>query len=65
MELLPSIHFNPQGHEMGMIEDMDAVVLWLSTVTVRFVSSIQQTKVDSKTDGNGQPEKRFKKRFHS
>lgn len=52
---------------MGMIEDMDAVVLWLSTVTVRFVSSIQQTKVDSKTDGvgNGQPEKRFKKRFYS
>jgi hypothetical protein len=36
---------------MGMIEDMDAAVLWLSSVSVRFVSVIQQTKEDTKSDG--------------
>lgn len=35
---------------MGMIEDMDAAVLWLSTVTIRFVDSIR--KVDSKYVNN-------------
>lgn len=39
-----------QGHEMGMIEDMDAAVLWLSTVTIRLVDSIR--KVDSKHDSD-------------
>jgi hypothetical protein len=54
---------------MAMIEDMDAAVLWLSTVSVRFVNSIQQTKVDSKNDSDAsvQPEKRerTKKRYHA
>jgi hypothetical protein len=28
-----------QGHEMGMIEDLETATLWLSSVTVRLVRS--------------------------
>jgi hypothetical protein len=42
-----------QGHEMGMIEDMDAAVLWLSAVSIRFVNAIPETKVESKNEAEG------------
>jgi hypothetical protein len=38
---------------MGMIEDMDAAVLWLSTVSIRFVNAIPETKVESKNEAEG------------
>lgn len=47
---------------MGMIEDMDAAVLWLSSVTIRFVNSIQQTKLEPKSDGDTQSDKRERRR---
>jgi hypothetical protein len=41
-----------QGHEMGMIEDMDSAVLWLSTVTIRFINTIPEITVESKSEGD-------------
>jgi hypothetical protein len=39
--LLPVESFlSTQGHEMGMIEDLEAAVLWLSSVKIRLVSSV-------------------------
>jgi len=49
-----------QGHEMGMIEDMDTAVLWLSTVTIRLVRSVQQEKFRS---SEAQTERRQRKRL--
>jgi hypothetical protein len=37
---------------MGMIEDMDSAVLWLSTVTIRFINTIPEITVESKSEGD-------------
>jgi hypothetical protein len=50
-------HF--QGHEMGMIEDMDAAILWLSSVTIRLVTSIQQVSSENQ---KGEDHKKDRKR---
>lgn len=43
--LLPVESFlSTQGHEMGMIEDLEAAVLWLSSVKIRLVTSYNCNK---------------------
>jgi hypothetical protein len=43
--LLPVESFlSTQGHEMGMIEDLEAAVLWLSSVKVRLVTTTNQSQ---------------------
>ena len=47
--LIPVESFlSTQGHEMGMIEDLEAAVLWLSSVKVRLVSSYNQNRPTGK-----------------
>ena len=46
-----------QGDELGMIEDLDIAALWLSLVTVRFVSPSQNSRsvnsASNVSNGNG------------
>jgi len=51
--LIPVESFlSTQGHEMGMIEDLEAAILWLSSVKVRLVSSYNQHRSNQSGKGN-------------
>lgn len=44
-----------QGHEVGMIEDLEIAALWLSLVTVRLVVPMEDPKTGSSFDDSGSP----------